>query len=120
YTTNVVTGHTLDDRSGFSARGQVLWKPAPTFETRVIISGERARDGDFALSDLGGLRTNPFQAARDFEGFTERDIFSTSILTRWDASKVSLSTATGIVDWRTEDATDLDYTPFPLATRSNS
>jgi iron complex outermembrane receptor protein len=120
YTTNVVTGHTLDDRSGFSAKGQVLWKPAPTFETRVIISGERARDGDFALSDLGGLRTNPFQAARDFEGFTERDIFSTSILTRWDAGRVSLSTATGIVDWRTEDATDLDYLPLPLVTRTNN
>jgi len=120
YTRNVVTGHTLDDRSGFAGKGQVLWKPASTFEARVIIGGERARDGDYALSDLGGLRTNPFQAARDFEGFTERDIFSTTVLTRWDASKVSLSTATGIVDWRTEDATDLDYTPFPLATRSNS
>ena len=69
-----------------SAKGQVLWKPASTFEARVIIGGERARDGDYALSDLGGLRTNPFQAARDFEGFTERDIFSTTVLTRWDAS----------------------------------
>jgi outer membrane receptor protein involved in Fe transport len=32
---------------------------------------------------------------------------------------VSLSTATGFVDWRTEDSTDLDYLPLPLATRSN-
>ena len=38
------------------------------------MSGERDRDGDYALSDLGGLRSNPFVAARDFEGFTERDI----------------------------------------------
>ena len=32
---------------------------------------------------------------------------------------LSLSTATGFVSWRTEDATDLDYSPFPLATRQN-
>ena len=30
-----------------------------------------------------------------------------------------LSTATGFVNWRTEDATDLDYLPLPLITRNN-
>jgi iron complex outermembrane receptor protein len=119
YTTNLVTGHTLDDREGFSAKGQALWKPSKTFEARVIVSGERARDGDYALSDVGGLRANPFQAAHDFEGFTNRDIVSTTVLTRWDSKQFSLTTATGFVDWSTEDSTDLDYLPLPLATRHN-
>ena len=119
FTRNLTTGRTLDDREAFAAKGQVLWKPTAAFETRVIVSGERARDGDYALSDLGGLRANPFDARRDFEGFTERDILSTAIQTRWDGPRVALSTTTGIVSWRTDDATDLDYLPFDLATRRN-
>ena len=119
FTRNLITGRPVDDRSAFSAKGQALWKPTSAFETRVIISGERARDGDYALSDVGGLRGNPHVTARDFEGFTERDIFSTAVQTRWDGRRISLSTATGIVNWRTEDETDLDYLPLPLATRAN-
>jgi iron complex outermembrane receptor protein len=120
YTTNLLTGNTLDSREAFSWKGQGLWKPASNFEARVVVSGERDSDGDYALSDLGGLRTNPFQTARDFEGFTERDIFSTAIQTRWDGSSISVSTSTGIVDWSTEDHTDLDYLPVNLATRINN
>lgn len=120
YTTNLVTGNDLDSREAFSWKGQGLWQPRSNFEARVIISGERDRDGDYALSDLGGLRANPFQTARDFEGFTERDIFSTAIQTRWDGGRISLSTSTGIVDWSTEDQTDLDYLPVNLATRVNN
>lgn len=119
YTTNLITGNDLDSREGFAWKGQALWKPNINFEARVVVSGERDRDGDYALSDLGGLRANPFETARDFEGFTERDIFSTAIQTRWDGSRISVSTSTGIVDWRTEDETDLDYLPFDLATRAN-
>ena len=120
FTTNFVTGNDLDHREAFSAKGHVLWKPSSSFEARVIVSGERDRDGDYALSDVGGLRGSPFMAARDFEGFTDRDIFSTAVLTRWDGSSISVSTSTGIVDWSTEDQTDLDYLPLPLATRANA
>jgi len=86
---------------------------------RVILNGERARDGDYALSDLGGLRSNPYHTARDFEGFTNRDIFGTTILARHEGARLTLSSTTGFVKWTTEDATDLDYTPLPLLTRNN-
>ena len=46
----------------------------------MIVSGERARDGDYALNDLAGLRSNPFHASRDFEGHTRRDIFNTTVV----------------------------------------
>jgi iron complex outermembrane receptor protein len=120
YTVNDVTGNDLDSRSGFSAKGQLLWTPSPEWEARFIVSGERNRDGDYALSDLGGLRTNPRHAARDFEGYTNRDVTNVTVLARREGSRMTISSATGFVKWSTEDATDLDYTPAPLLRRLNA
>jgi iron complex outermembrane receptor protein len=119
YTQNVVTGRDVDSRSSYSGKVQLLWAPTTQFETRLIVSGERDRDGDYALNDLETLRSNPFQTARDFEGYTERDVKATTVLTRWDTPRVGLTTTTGFVSWRTEDATDLDYSVLPLVTREN-
>jgi iron complex outermembrane receptor protein len=119
YTTNDVTGHDIDSRSGFAAKGQLLWTPSQKWETRLIINGERDRDGDYALSDLGGLRRNPFHTSRDFEGFTHRNIFGTTIVNRHEGS-LSFTSTTGFLRWTTEDATDLDYTPVPLLRRDNA
>lgn len=119
YTTNDVTGNDLDSRSGFAAKGQLLWVPASTWETRVVVTGERARDGDYALSDLGGLRQNAYHTARDFEGYTHRDLFGVTVLNTKEGTNVSVSSTTGVLRWETNDATDLDYTPLPLLTRTN-
>ena len=83
-----ITGNDIDSRSAFAAKGQVLWKPSAAWETRVIVSGERARDGDYALNDLAAVRQNPFEVARDYEGHTDRDIFSTTILARREGEQV--------------------------------
>jgi iron complex outermembrane recepter protein len=119
YTVNDLTGNDLDSRSAFAGKGQLLWTPTRSWETRLIINGERDRDGDYALSDLGGLRQNPYHTARDFEGFTHRDIFGTTILNRYDRQSIALSATTGFLKWKAVDQTDLDYTPLPLATRDN-
>ena len=119
YTRNVITGNDLDSRSGYSGKAQLLWAPSAKWEARVIFTGEHDDDGDYALGDLGGLRTSPFQVARDFEGFTHRDVKATTVLARWDGARVALSSTTGFVSWQTEDSTDLDYLPLPLATRNN-
>ena len=120
FTRNDITGRTIDDRSAFAGKAQLLWTPTPTWEARAIVSGERARDGDYALHDLGALRSNPFHAARDFEGFTHRDVVNTTVLARREGARVTFSTTTGFVSWQTEDATDLDYSPLPLVTRNNT
>jgi iron complex outermembrane recepter protein len=120
FTTNGITGNDLDRRSSTFAKAQVLFAPTSAWEARVIVSGERARDGDYALNDLGALRTTPFMAARDFEGRTDRDIFSTTAVVRHEGRRVAFTSTTAIVDWKTQDLTDLDYTPLPLITRDNS
>jgi iron complex outermembrane receptor protein len=120
FTRNLVTGRDIDSREALSGKGQVLWTPSSRWETRFIVTGERARDGDFALSDLGGLRERPFEVSRDFEGHTDRDLVATTLLTRMVGDRVTLSTTTGLVRWKTQDETDLDYTPQPLLRRDNT
>ena len=120
FTTNDIGGHRLDDRSSSFGKAQLYWLPADRWEARVIVSGERAKDGDYALNDLAALRSNPFHAARDFEGHTDRDILSVTAIARREGAKVTMSTTTGVVRWHTFDETDLDYTPLPLFTRRNA
>jgi iron complex outermembrane receptor protein len=120
YTRNVVTGNDVDSRSAFAGKGQLLWTPSASWETRVIVNGERARDGDYALNDLAALRARPFEVARDFDGHTDRDLLGTTILARRAGARINLSTTTGFLNWKTVDETDLDYTPLPLIRRSNT
>ena len=120
FTINDVTGHDVDFRDGIFGKAQLLLTPAANWEARLIYSGERARDGDYALSDLGALRANSFHVARDFEGHTDRDVNATTFLARHAGQKFTLASTTGFVRWKTHDLTDLDYTPAPLLTRSNA
>src|SRR5262249_31635496 len=66
------------------------------------------------------LRNRPFHASRDFEGTTDRDIISNTLLLSHSGGKVDFSSITGFVSWKTRDVTDLDYTSRPLITRDNS
>jgi iron complex outermembrane receptor protein len=84
------------------------------------VSGERARDGDYALNDLAALREKPFHSSRDYEGYTNRDILGTTIQTEHTGDSMRVSTTTGFVKWKTEDSTDLDYSPLPLIRRDNA
>ena len=120
FTRNLVTGNDVDSREGFAAKGQILWTPTAKWDVRAILSGERARDGDYALADLEAVRTSPFEVARDFEGHTDRDLFNTTVLAKHQGSRVTFASTTGFVRWKTADATDLDYSPLPLATRENT
>lgn len=120
FTKNDITGHDLDFRDGTFGKAQLLLTPTPQWEARLIYTGERARDGDYALADLGSLRQNPFHAQRDFEGHTDRDVNATTFLARHEGKRVAFASTTGFVHWKTDDLTDLDYTPLPLVTRRNA
>ena len=119
FTRNTLTGNDVDDRSAFTGKGQLLWTPSSLWEARVVVYGERARDGDYAFNDLATLRSTPFEVARDFEGHTDRDIVGTTVIARRVGSRIAVSSTTGFVNWNTLDETDLDYTPLSLVTRLN-
>src|SRR6185503_4339290 len=119
-TTNDVTGNDIDSRSAAFGKGQLLWRPADRWEARVMLTMERARDGDYGLNDVAALRANPFHSSRTVEGFTHRDIVAPTIHVTRTGRRVDVSSTTGFVNWKTEDLTDLDYTASPLVTRSNA
>ena len=120
FTVNDVTGNDIDSRSAFTGKAQLLFVPNANWEGRVIFTGERARDGDYSLNDVAALRANPFHAARDFEGFANRDIVGTTVLVRRAGGPVTFTSTTGFLNWKTQDVTDLDYTPRPIVTRDNT
>jgi len=120
FTVNDVTAQDIDRRSAFSGKAQFLWTPNSAWEGRVIFTGERARDGDYSLNDVAALRANPFHAARDFEGHADRDVVGTTVLARHAGGPIVFSSTTGFLHWKTQDVTDLDYTPRPLITRDNT
>lgn len=120
YTENSVTGNDVDWRDGAFAKAQLLFLPTANWEARVIYAHERNRDGDYALGDLSAIRTAPFRVSRNFEGFTNRDINNTTVNLRGVGQNFSIESTTGFIAWNTEDETDLDYSPRPLAVRANS
>jgi iron complex outermembrane recepter protein len=119
YTTNGITGNDVDFRDGTFAKMQFMMLPNANWEARVIYAYERNRDGDYALGDLDAIRLTPHRVARDFEGFTNRDINNVTFNLRGTGQNFAIEATTGFITWDTEDATDLDYTPLPLATRTN-
>ena len=119
YTTNQITGNDVDSRSAVFSKTQVLFAPSAAWDVRALVTTERARDGDYGLNDLGALRATPFKVARDFEGYTRRDLVAPTFLVNHSGSAVDFSATTGLVWWKTDDLTDLDYTPLPLIRRAN-
>ena len=119
FTTNDVTGRDIDFRDAIFGKGQLLLTPTAAWEARLIYTGERARDGDYSLMDLGTLRERPLHASRDFEGFTHRDVHATTFVARHEGSALTFTSTTGFVRWKTDDETDLDYSAVPLITRRN-
>ncbi|MGH9219586.1 MAG: TonB-dependent receptor [Vicinamibacterales bacterium] len=119
YTTNGITGNDVDFRDGTFTKAQFMMLPNANWEARVIYAYERNRDGDYALGDLDAILLTPHRVARDFEGFTNRDINNATFNLRGTGQTFAIEATTGFITWDTEDATDLDYTPLPLATRTN-
>ena len=122
YTVNDVTGHDLDSRESYFGKAQLLWKPSSDWEVRLIVSGETARDGDYALGDLNYIRAHPHHVQRDYEGYTNRDVLAPTLVVSHSDQAVDFTMTTGLVWWKTEDHTDLSYvpTPSPIGTRTDN
>ena len=112
YTKNTGNNQPIDNRNSWFGKTQFLWTPTKRLEVRLIIAGETAHDGDYALNDLAQLRAYPFQSARDFLGHTSRDVLMPTIQATYHADSFDFTSTTGLVRWKTQDTTDLDYSTF--------
>ena len=54
------------------------------------------------------------------KGFANRDVLGTTIQARRVGGPIVFSSTTGFLNWKTQDVTDLDYTPRPILTRDNT
>lgn len=115
YTQNDLTLHNLDSRDAGFGKAQVFFKFSDRWKMRFIVAGERDRDGDYALGDLGYIRANPHRVNRDFEGFTNRSVKSTTLQITYQGSAMDFTSITGGVWWRDHSFTDLDYQEATLA-----
>ena len=121
YTKNDVTGQFLDGREAFFGKLQLAWVPVETWEVRLILTGERDRDGDYALGDLGFIRAHPQHVAHAGDGHTQRDVIAPTLLVNHQGPVVDFAMITGLEWWRTRDFTELAYDPmpFPVGTRND-
>ena len=121
YTKNDVTGRYLDGREAFFGKLQLAWVPVETWEARLILTGERDRDGDYALGDLGYVRANPQHVAHTGEGYAHRDVVAPTLLVNHHGPVVDFAMITGLEWWQTRDDTELAYDPlpFPVGTRND-
>jgi outer membrane receptor protein involved in Fe transport len=52
YAHNLTTGRSVNDRNRWSAKGQVLWVPAPDFRVRIIADADRIKESCCAVVNL--------------------------------------------------------------------
>ncbi len=109
YTVNDLTGSALDGRTAGFGKVQFFFKPDDRLQFRLILSGENDEDGDYALGDLGYIRSHPNHVNRDFAGFNHRTVSSTILVADYHASALDFSSITGGVWWKNHGLTDLDY-----------
>jgi iron complex outermembrane receptor protein len=119
YTTNLVSGRSLDDRAAQLYRTQALFDLGDGWEARVDVHGEFADDGDFAIGDLAELRRDPDHVRHDFEGHTGRDLNAETVNLRRTGEDVSFESITGVVHHGAAESTDLDATESADLTRRN-
>lgn len=119
YSLNTFTDHDLDHVNELFGRLELRFTPTPDWDLRLTANGERDADGDFPLSDLGGLRKTDHQVAHDFEGKAHRNVGQIALNAIFHGQDVDFSSVTALQYFQSKELTDLDETQFPAATRSN-
>jgi iron complex outermembrane receptor protein len=119
YSKNTLTGQDADNRSAKFGKAQFLWAPDERLEVRLIIAGESDRDGEPVFTDLKALRQRSHETQQDFRGHSSRDVIMPTLQVIYHADAFDFTSTTGYVGWKTDEASDLDYTATPLVTQLN-
>jgi iron complex outermembrane receptor protein len=115
YTKNDFSNRDLDRRSAGFGKAQLFVKLNEQWKIRWIFTGERDRDGDYALGDIGYIRENPNRVRRDFEGHTRRCVGSTTLRLEYQGDSVDFASISGGLWWKNRSLTDLDYQAATLS-----
>ncbi len=112
FTKNDFTGNRIDERNSVFGRGQLVFTPNDRDAFRLVLYGEGADDGPFALNDIRALRQRPHRVNQDFEGENTRDLYSSSLV--WDhlTDHALMTNALSFVAWDVDETTDFDFTPI--------
>ena len=114
FTVNDVTGNDIDSRSAFTGKAQLLLVPNADWEGRVIVTGERARDGDYSLNDVGGAPRQSVPRLARLRGLRQsRHLRHDDPGAARERSGRRSRARRGSSNWKTQDVTDLDYTSRP-------
>lgn len=119
YSKNTLTGQDADNRSAKFGKAQFLWAQDERLEVRLIIAGESDRDGEPVFTDLKALRQRPHETQQDYRGYSTRDVIMPTLQVIYHADTCDFTSFTGYVGWKTDEASDLDYTATPLLTQLN-
>ncbi len=96
YVTNTTLNTDLDSQESASALARLRFRPATNTELVLLVTGQRARDGEQALVPLGGPL---YTVARTSEGRTDLDALNASLTAAWETATGRISATTAHSDW---------------------
>ncbi|MHC5055895.1 MAG: TonB-dependent receptor [Planctomycetota bacterium] len=114
FTTNDLTGETVDDRRATGGRLKLEWLPSDSLEVTLSADAESDRDGGYALTLLPQVRSNPYHVSHDYEGWEDRDVLGGSVRAKWSAAWGELTSVTAIRQWQLDSGVDLDFLPLDM------
>jgi iron complex outermembrane receptor protein len=120
YTENAFTGNDVDSRDSTFGRGQLLWAPDDNNIVRFTLYGEQTKDGGFVLSDVAGLRADPYRINQDFEGKTDRDIRAASMVWNHYGDGFEFTSITSAQSWEIDESADFDFSALDFVRRFTS
>ena len=112
YTRNDFTGNRVDERDGLFGRGRMLWNLASDAELEFSVFAERARDGGFALGEIGALEADPHHIAQDYEGLANRDVLAPSLVFRRLGESLDFVSVSAWQTWDVLELSDFDFSPI--------
>ncbi len=110
---NVLTGEAVDFREGLSGRAKLRWMPADSLDITLGISGDRIRDGSYAIGPLDQIRNDPYNVSHDFpDGYSNSDQTRQDLRIVYKAPGFTVTSITGLLQHSLESMNDQDFTPM--------
>lgn len=119
YVQNRLTGNSPDGREALFGFAQLYWPDQNQWSFRLSLGGERDRDGDYVLKDLGSVRSHPARVCHDFDGFASRDLMQPALTIEHKGDWADFTSISAFQEWTSHDLTDLDMLPISLMRRDN-